>query len=149
MATLSRGALFPGPISTPPTIPGRASAYREGDCYAYLVRTGTAAVLIVPSTQSLPGALDGLEADTVYLSIGQFGRQSHDFAENYWNETILKFGAKTVVPVHWDDFTIAIDETMRHIPKPIDRVDKALAWLTEYARRGRVQNRDATGVYEF
>lgn len=135
----SPGALFPGPISTPPTIPARASAYREGDCYAYLVRAGTAAVLIVPSAHSLPGTLDGLEADTVYLSIGQLGRQSHDFAENYWNETVLKVGAKTVVPVHWDDFTITLDEALRPFPRPIDQVDEALAWLTEFARRDGVK----------
>ncbi|MGW0582534.1 hypothetical protein ACWD25_42910, partial [Streptomyces sp. NPDC002920] len=105
----SPGDLAPSRIDRPLSPPARATDYRTGDCHTLHVRHGERELLVHASTHSLPGALDGRRADTVYLGIGALGKQDEAFREEYWDRLVTGTGARRVVPVHWDDSTRPLD----------------------------------------
>ncbi|MEI2684899.1 MAG: hypothetical protein V9G14_00505 [Cypionkella sp.] len=64
----------------------------------------------------IPGELKGWKADAVFLctpGLDRLGAQQ----ETFYQEVIGETGAKTIYPVHWDDFSLSLDEplsTTRH-----------------------------------
>ncbi|WP_436889952.1 MBL fold metallo-hydrolase [Nocardiopsis dassonvillei] len=133
-AAHSPGDRAPGRIRAPLRPPARASDYRTGDCYALHVRHGGRALLVQASANSVPGALDGYRAETVYLGIGALGGQSEDFRERYWEHTVTAPGARRVLPIHWDDFLRPLHRTLRPLPLLFDDMRSSMDFLV---RRGR------------
>jgi L-ascorbate metabolism protein UlaG (beta-lactamase superfamily) len=125
--------VFPGFITEPFKFPARLSQFKEGQSYSFLLEHARGNLLIVPSANYRPGAFAGVKADTVVLGIGGLGRQSNDFVQAYWRETVVQTGAKRVVPVHWDDFGLGLDEPLQAMPYALDRVDLGLSRLQELA----------------
>lgn len=66
--------------------------------YSFFVEHPLRRVLVVPSASYSPGAFDGLKAGVVMWGIGTLGKQTEEFAETYWRETVRKSGAKLVLP---------------------------------------------------
>ena len=135
----SPDAVFEGPIEAPPQLPARTSSYREGTVYSYLVSNNRSHVLIIPSANYITNALNGVQADTVFLSIGQLGRQSDKFIATYWDQTVARVGAKTVIPIHWDDFTKPLTQPLEPFPAPVDRIQRAQQALQGLADRHGVK----------
>lgn len=133
------GDLAPGRIERPVPLAARARRYRTGECISLHVRHDAAAVVVHASTNAVPGALAGSPADVLYLGIALLGRQEEEFRERYWHETVTLTGARRVVPVHWDDFTRSLDRPLRPIPRPLDDVAGALAWLRRRGPAGGVE----------
>ncbi|MER7694463.1 MBL fold metallo-hydrolase [Streptomyces sp. NPDC097610] len=131
----SPGDLAPGLIDRPLSPPVRATDYRTGDCYTLHVRHGERELLVHASAHSLPGALDGRRADTVYLGIGALGKQGEAFREEYWDRLVTRTGARRVVPVHWDDFTRPLDRPLRPFPAFFDDFTATMSFLTRKAER--------------
>jgi L-ascorbate metabolism protein UlaG (beta-lactamase superfamily) len=130
----SPGDIAPGTIDSPLPTPARMLRFRTGECFSVHVRHRDRAALVHASANFVPGALAGHRADTVYLGIGTLGRQDEEFRDRYWRETVTATRAGRVVPVHWDNFTRALDLPLRPVPRPFDDVPSALAWLRERAR---------------
>jgi L-ascorbate metabolism protein UlaG (beta-lactamase superfamily) len=131
----SPGDLAPGQLDRPLHSPARATDYKTGDCYTLHVRHGERELLIHASAHSLPGALDGHRADTVYLGIGALGKQNEAFREEYWDRLVTATGARRVVPIHWDDFTRPLDRPLRPFPAFFDDFTTTMAFLTRKAER--------------
>jgi L-ascorbate metabolism protein UlaG (beta-lactamase superfamily) len=134
----SPGDIAPGTIDSPLPTPARMTRFRTGECFSVHIRHGDRTALVHGSANSIPGALAGHRADTVYLGIGTLGRQDEEFRDRYWRETVTATCASRVVPVHWDDFTRSLDRPLRPLPRPFDDVPSALAWLRERARAENV-----------
>lgn len=129
----SPGDLAPGRIERPLRLPVRATDYRTGDCYTLHVRHGERELLVHASAHSLPGALDGYGADTVYLGIGALGKQDEAFREEYWARLVTATGARRVVPVHWDDFFRPLDRPLRPFRAFLDDFTATMDFLTRKA----------------
>lgn len=128
-AAHSPGDVAPGVIGAPLRPPARARAYRTGECYSLHLRHAGRGMLIHASANTKPGALDGYRAETVYLGIGTLGKQSEEFRERYWDALVTRTGAKKVIPVHWDNFTVPLDKPLRPLPAFADRPGVSMRFL--------------------
>ena len=126
---------FPGTITEPVTPPVRASAYRCGEAWSTLVhhRPSGRRLLVVGSAGFITGALDGWQADVVYLGVGQLGLQPERYIVDYWTQTVRTVGARRVVLIHWDDFFRPLDKPLRALPFAADDLDVSMRVLTRLA----------------
>lgn len=141
-ATLIPSRHFPhgmamGEITAPLVPPVRADAYREGGSYSLLIEHPLGTLLVQGSAGWLDGALAGRRADVVLLGIGGMGARDETYRDTYYREVVDAVGAGCVVPVHWDDFTLPLDEPLRPMPRLLDDVAASLAFLARRtAERG-------------
>ncbi|MFL1426862.1 MULTISPECIES: MBL fold metallo-hydrolase [unclassified Nocardiopsis] len=128
----SPGDIAPGEIDRPLGA-GRVGEFRTGDCYSLHVAHPDGELLVHASANWVPGALDGYRADTVYLGVGALGKQDHGFREDYWHHVVERTGARRVVPIHWDDFTVSLDRPPRPLPALVDDLGTTLGFLSRRA----------------
>jgi L-ascorbate metabolism protein UlaG (beta-lactamase superfamily) len=119
-----------GEIVQPLKPPVRASEYKEGQSYAMLVQHDGRTLLVTGSAGFVPGALQGVKAEVVFLGIGSLGQRSDAYRQDYWREVVQASGAKRVIPIHWDDFWMPSDQPMRPLPPPLDNFDATMQFLT-------------------
>jgi L-ascorbate metabolism protein UlaG (beta-lactamase superfamily) len=133
-------APFPGAIETPIRPPVPLRRYRVGVNYTFLIehKTEMARILVVPSGNYVSGVLKKCRADTVFLAIALLGRQPREYTERLWEETVLSVKAKRVVLVHWDDFSLSLDQPMQFLPGPIDNIPKTMERILGLAARDGV-----------
>jgi L-ascorbate metabolism protein UlaG (beta-lactamase superfamily) len=129
---------FPGTIDAPLRSPARASSYREGGNFSFLIEHGTTRILVVPSANYVAGRLRDVRADVVFLSIGMLGKQSCAFATEYWNETVRSSRARLVIPIHWDDFTRPLSRPLVPMRRGVDDFDRAMRIILSLAQRDGV-----------
>ena len=92
---------YPGVITAPVVPPARAGAYTCGEAWSILCKhVSGATVLVQGSAGFVTGALRNVEADVVYLGIGQLGVQPMDYIETFWREVVQASGARRVVLTH-------------------------------------------------
>ena len=105
---------FPGELRPGIQMPLRMRDMLANENYSFHIRRGAATALVVPGGNYLTGKLwqKRYRADTVFLGIGGLHsadreaakRGNPNFMETYWFETVEAVKAKTVVPIHWDNF---------------------------------------------
>lgn len=130
---------FPGRIDRPLRPPSSIRSYKEGGCFSIHVDHPDGAVLVHASTNFIPGALQGVAADTVYLGVATLGRRSAQFREEYWREVVTRTGARRVVPVHWDRFWRPLSKPLKPLPFFADDFAASLRFLTERGEAEGVQ----------
>lgn len=118
-----------GEIRAPLTPPARANAYLEGTSYTLLIENGERTLLVNASAGFVPGMLRGRRADVAFLGIGTLGRPSQAYLERYWDETIAATGARRVIPVHWDNFFLPLDQPLEPLPRRLGGFDVVMAFL--------------------
>jgi L-ascorbate metabolism protein UlaG (beta-lactamase superfamily) len=96
-------------ISAPLTPPAWFWTYQSGEVYAIQVDN----MLIFGSAGFSPGAYDGLEIETVVLSIAGLETQPDAYLEKYYHETVLAVGAQRVLLSHWDNFFRPLSSKIR------------------------------------
>ena len=104
------GPPIPGTIDAPLTPPARIGDWKEGGSYTIVVEHPAGTALIQGSAGYVEGALADIAADVVYLGIGGLGSLGRDHAAAYFDEIVGPTGARCVVPIHWDDFTLPFGE---------------------------------------
>jgi L-ascorbate metabolism protein UlaG (beta-lactamase superfamily) len=123
---------FPGRIEAPLAPPAPVSAWREGGSYTIVVHHPAGSTLVQGSAGFVPGALSGHRADVVLLGVGGLGRLGRAYTEDYWREVVSVTGARWVLPVHFDDFTLPYGE-VGSFPRAIEDLEWSLGWLMELA----------------
>ena len=118
--------------------PARATAWREGQTWSLLIehRSGRS-FLVQGSAGFVEGALRGRRADVVFLGIGALGKQRSDYRAALWREVVAAVGARRVVAVHWDDFTLGLDRPMQPMPYLADDFTASMDDLARFAAAGR------------
>ena len=142
----SQGRLlaFPGEVPSSFSMPGWICDYREGGSYSFLIERrgpdGRTAprILIHPSANFSKGMYSAVGADVVFLGIARLGRQDKNFVADYWREVVVNTGAKLVVPVHWDDFLLSLDEPLRPMPPFLDDFGRGMHRICSLAARDGV-----------
>src|ERR1051325_9463666 len=105
-----------GEIEAPLAPPANAMDYKVGESYTLLVEHDGRTILIQGSAGFIPGALNGRKADVAYVGIGGLGAQNEQYREGYWREIVRAVGARRVVPIHWDNFFLPLDQPL--VPGP-------------------------------
>lgn len=129
----SAGDLAPGHITTVLNRPAYAWQFRGGENFAFLVTHGTCRILVVTSAGEPGDAFRRVRADVVLLSTGRLGNTDEPRMRRYWRDAVVPTGARLVVPIHWDDPTRSLDLPLAATPYLADRVDLAMATLTDMA----------------
>ena len=118
-------------LDAPLTPPARVTAYPEGQVWSIVVEhTSGRRMLVQGSAGIVPGALAGLRVDTVFLGVGTLGKKDEAYRSAYWQETVRASGAKRVIPIHWDDFWLPLDQPLAAMPLLFDNFDVVMADLT-------------------
>ncbi|MDG3010145.1 MBL fold metallo-hydrolase [Rhodococcus sp. D2-41] len=133
------GDVSPGTIDEPLVPPATFEKWHSAECYTLLVRHDTGCVLIQASANFVPGKLDGITADVVYLGIGMLGKQDQTFRELYWQHLVRNTKARSVIPVHWDDFmTPLLDGPLLPQPYLMEDVVPSIDFALEQGKRDGV-----------
>ena len=125
---------LPGDIDAPLVMPAPVTAFRAGTSYSVLVSHPAGKALVQGSGGLLPGALDDRRVDTVFLGVGMLESLGRDYIGRYWQATITSTGARTVVPVHFDDYTQPFG-TIRPAPRVLDDFSVTARILEDLRRR--------------
>lgn len=99
----SKPVPFPGEITEKLSRYAGVEEYREGGNFSFLIKHPSGRVLIVPSRGCWTGQFQGVVADVVFLGIGGKGTNPR-LMRDHWAEAVLRTGARTVYPIHWDNF---------------------------------------------
>jgi L-ascorbate metabolism protein UlaG (beta-lactamase superfamily) len=100
-----------GDIDQPLRPPARYLDYKQGGTYSILIEHPLGTVLHHGSAGYVAGALAGRKADVVFLGIAIRGNM-----QDYLREVVDAVGASRVIPTHWDDFTLPLDQPLEPFP---------------------------------
>ncbi len=135
----NRTYLARGEIKAPLFSPAHITAYRDGACYSIFIKHPAGSILVQDSAGFLPGALEGVQADTVFLAAAGLGRAPEAYRKQYFYETVMTVGASRVVPIHYDDFTRPLSDPPCFIPRWVDDIPASLQFLEQSAADAGVQ----------
>ena len=96
---------LPGVIDAPLELPQPVSAWREGGSYTIVIEHPQGTTLVQGSAGFVENPAEDIAADVVMLSIGGLTTLDEDYAEQYWQAYVTSTGARSVYPLHFDDFT--------------------------------------------
>jgi L-ascorbate metabolism protein UlaG (beta-lactamase superfamily) len=130
-----------GEIREPLVPPARATDYLDGGSYAVLIEHDDRSLLINASAGYVEGALRPYRADVVLLGIAGLATRDEAYGKAYWKEVVEAVQARRVIPIHWDDFTLPLDEPLRPMPRLLDDFDATMRFVTEAARSARIDLR--------
>lgn len=114
-----------GDITAPLQTPAHYLDYKLGGAYSILVEHPQGRLLHHGSAGWEPGALEGQRADLVFLGVALV-----DELPAYLRETVDAVGAKRVIPTHWDDFSLPLEQPLRPFPL-IVRLDRFFADMAQ------------------
>lgn len=127
---------FPGTIDAPLVPPAPVSAWREGGSFSLVIAHPRGTALVQGSAGFVPGALEEVEADVVFLGVGALAARGEAWATPYWQEVVGATGARRVIAVHFDDFTRPWGD-VRPFPRLVDDVETTLTRLAALAEAER------------
>jgi L-ascorbate metabolism protein UlaG (beta-lactamase superfamily) len=129
----SEGDRVPGEITEPVRPPAKAKAFKTGRCYSFHIAHPAGNVLVHASANFVPGALAGYDADVVYLGAGAAGKQTEEWREEYWRETVGALNPRVVRPIHWDAFWRPLSKPLKLLPKMFDDLGTTMATFERLA----------------
>lgn len=118
-------------ISLPLSPPSHALEFKEGGCLDFVIRHGDTTVLFKSSANYLPGALDDLDVDVLFLGVATLGRQSQEFRNELAREVLEATQPRIVVPTHWNDFFAPLSERMHMNRRFLDDTPAGIAELRQ------------------
>jgi len=132
-------------ITAPLHQPAKLKAYTEGGAYDVLIQHGKHSILIKASTNFIPGALDSVHADVLFLGVATLSKQDTVFQNNYYAQTVSKVHPQILVPIHWDNFFTPLSNNLKPYPKLADNVRKDFGFLISKTRADNIQFRIMQG----
>ena len=96
---------FAGRIEASLKMPQPVSAFKEGGSYTIVVAHPQGTAVVQGSAGFPDKALEKVPADVVLLGIGGLETLGHEYVEQYWRTLVTATGARSIYPVHFDDFT--------------------------------------------
>ena len=115
-------------IDKPLLQPARAKAYTEGGSYDFLIRHRGRSILVKASASYLPGALDRIKADVLFLGVTGLGSKAPAARDDFYRNTVQQVNARQVIPIHWDNFLCPLSE---HLPILLPRDRDGLHYLQQ------------------
>lgn len=112
--------------------------YKEkGTVFSFFVEHPKGNVLIIPSARFDAALPKNKQAPTVFMSVGLLSKRSKKEFKQYWQNAVINAGAKTVFPIHWDDFRepILVSDDIPPSPGWADNLTKTMNKLDRYAAK--------------
>jgi L-ascorbate metabolism protein UlaG (beta-lactamase superfamily) len=129
---LSRGGTE---IQAPLVPPAPALDYKVGQVYSLQLQHPLGNLLVHGSAGFVPGALAGITAQVVCLSVGGLAHLDLAYKQALFQEVVIATGASRVIPLHYDDFTRPLEQHLQLLPRMLDDVGASLDFLVEQAAR--------------
>lgn len=130
-----RGSVpLPGTIDEPLVMPQPISAWREGGSFTLVVSHPQGTTIVQGSAGLAAGALSEITADAVMISVGGLESLGKDYAERYWQSLVTATGARSVYPIHFDDFTKPFGEIVPG-PKVLGNLLTTTEWFEGFRDR--------------
>lgn len=117
-------------IDAPLRQPARLRDYKEGGSFDFLVEAEGRRCLIRPSFNYIPGQLDGVRADVLFLGVAGLAKADAATEAAFFAETVDKVKPRLVIPLHWDNFFSRLDRPVKGMPRLVERTNLALYRLT-------------------
>lgn len=102
-APLATNGPISGTVTQPLTLPAPYTAWKLGKAYTLIFTHPKGRFLIQGSAGFIPGALDDLKVDTVFLGTGGLTGLTRDYQNQYLDEFVHQRRAHTVFTLHHDD----------------------------------------------
>jgi L-ascorbate metabolism protein UlaG (beta-lactamase superfamily) len=125
---------LPGDIDEPLAMPAPVTAFREGRSFALLISHPDGKALVLGSAGFSAESLANVRADTVFLGVGLLESLGRDYMTRYWQTAVTATGARTVIPIHFEDYTQPFG-TIRLAPKILDDFSVTARILEELRQR--------------
>lgn len=124
-------------IEKPLKQPATNADYAMGGNFDFLIEHRKATILVKGSANYIPGALNGLDVDALFIGSAQLGMQSKQFQKTFIEESIKAVSPEIIVPLHWDSFiTPWVKGNLTFNPKIVDDSPaKGLELLSDYAKQ--------------
>lgn len=124
-------------IDQPLTLPAPKRSFREGGSYDFVVTHSGKVYVIRPSCSFIPGQLDGIRADALFLAVTGLGKERPEWQQTFFAETVDKVNPKLVIPLHWDSFFVPLYGPVRGQPRLAEDTGLSMHLLAAHcARRG-------------
>lgn len=130
-----------GELTEPLVPPVHALSYLEGGSFSIRIEHKGRSVLVQGSAGFVEGALAKVDADVVLLGMGLLGSQTLAYQDAYWREIVGASAARRVIPIHWDNFTLPLDEPLKAIPSFLDDLSSSMERLMKNAQANGVDVR--------
>lgn len=111
--------------------PAPVTAWREGTSYSIIIAHPSGRTLVQGSGGIKKAALDDVEVDVVMLGTGMVGSLGRDYLEEYWRSTVTNTGARTVIPIHFDDYSKPFG-VVELLPNFLDNFVETVELLEEF-----------------
>ena len=72
------------------------------------------------------------------MGIGVLGKQESTFRNTYYEQTVSKVQPKLVIPIHWDDFTKPLTDTLEVMPKYADNAKIGLDFIIQRTKEDKI-----------
>ena len=95
-------------IDAPLKLPAPKRQFREGGSFDFIVEHGGKTFVVRPSCNFVPGQLDGIRADVLFLAVAGLGKGKPEWQRQFFAETVDKVSPKLVIPLHWDNFFVPL-----------------------------------------
>ena len=92
-----------GVVSEPFELPAPYTAWQLGKAYSIHIAHPEGSMLIQGSAGFIPGALESVRADVVFLGVGGLTILPTDYRNEYIFEMVTNLKPKLVIPIHHDD----------------------------------------------
>jgi L-ascorbate metabolism protein UlaG (beta-lactamase superfamily) len=125
----SPGDIAPGEIEKTLQFPCRYTAMKSSKCYSYLIEHGEHRTFVHPSANYVSDKFRGIRCSTLFLGVGVLGKQTPEFREEYWKQTVELMEPKKVIPIHWDNLWKSLDVPITPMPWPFDNWPPTQEWL--------------------
>ena len=119
-------------INNPLYQPARLRLYKEGGSYDFYIEAEGKKFLIRPSFNYIEGQLDGYTADVLFLGVAGMTKEDDTFVRTFFRETVEKTKAKTVIPIHWDNFFLPLDQPVLGMLPAIEKTEDVFFRLAKY-----------------
>ncbi|MBL9146568.1 MAG: MBL fold metallo-hydrolase [Verrucomicrobiaceae bacterium] len=92
--------------------PAKAKDFKCDPVYVLHIRhADEGSIAITTTAGALKDQFKGLTADVVMPAVGLLSKEPCCQQEFYWREAVEKLNPKTVIPVHWDNFLLKLDDS--------------------------------------
>jgi len=112
-----------GEITEPISQPAPMKEYLEGGAYDFLITRKGKKIYIKPSPNFIPGALDSLDVDALFLGITTITKRDSSWTNSFYHENVTALQPSLLIPLHWDDFFEPISDHLPMLPKAMATVE--------------------------
>ncbi|WP_167884201.1 MBL fold metallo-hydrolase [Leptospira idonii] len=131
-------ARYEGEVTAPISTPAKIEEYKEGGAFSLLIEREGKSVLVQGSAGFIPGALKEYDVDLLYLGVGGLGKNPESYREEYWKEVVEVTRPEQIVLIHWDDFFLPLEETLKPLPPFFDDFDATMEFMLGKSKSSKI-----------